>query len=103
MVWCGAAGSASSRTLAVNAVKPASFAVSRPDPRAVTLHRRLTARGSGRDTAKLAGFTAFTASVRLNAEPAAPHHTIDNRLDAGATLQAQVTALLRSLPQEDVR
>jgi predicted kinase len=38
---------------------------------AATLHHRLTARGSGRDTAKLAGFTAFTASMRLDAEPAA--------------------------------
>jgi predicted kinase len=73
----------------------------RSDP--ATLHRRLTARGSGRDTAKLTGFAAFTASMRLDAEPAAPHHTIDNRLDAGATLEAQVTALARSLGQEDVR
>jgi predicted kinase len=64
---------------------------------AATLRRRLTARGSGRDTAKLAGFTAFTASMRLDAEPAAPHHTIDNRLDAAATLEAQVSALVRSL------
>jgi hypothetical protein len=64
---------------------------------AATLRRRLTARGSGRDTAKLAGFTGFTASMRLDAEPAAPHHTIDNRLDAGATLEAQVVALLRTL------
>ena len=70
---------------------------------AATLHRRLTARGSGRDTAKLTGFAAFTASMRLDADPAAPHHTIDNRLDAGATLEAQVTALVRSLGQEDVR
>jgi predicted kinase len=70
---------------------------------AATLHRRLTARGSGRDTAKLTGFAAFTASMRLDAEPAAPHHTIDNRLDAGATLEAQVTALVRRLGQEDVR
>jgi len=70
---------------------------------AATLHRRLTARGSGRDTAKLTGFAAFTASMRLDAEPAAPHHTLDNRLDAGATLEAQVTALARSLGQEDVR
>jgi predicted kinase len=70
---------------------------------AATLHHRLTARGSGRDTAKLTGFAAFTASMRLDAEPAAPHHTIDNRLDAEATLEAQVTALVRSLGQEDVR
>src|SRR6516225_9725117 len=48
---------------------------------AATLHRRLTARGSGRDTAKLAGFAAFTAGMRLGVEPAAPHITIDNRAD----------------------
>ena len=64
---------------------------------AATLRRRLTARGSGRDTAKLAGFTAFTASMRLDAEPAAPHHTIDNRLGAGATVEAQVSALVGHL------
>ena len=64
---------------------------------AATLRRRLTARGSRRDTAKLADFTAFTASMRLGAEPAAPHHTIDNRLDAGAPLGTQVAALLRCL------
>jgi len=64
---------------------------------AATLHPRHTARGSGRDTAKLASFTAFTASMRLDTEPAAPHHTIDNRLDAGATLETQVSALVRSL------
>ena len=64
---------------------------------AATLHRRLTARGSGRDTAKLAGFTAFTASMRLDAEPTAPHHTIDNRLGADATLEAQVSGLVRRL------
>jgi predicted kinase len=64
---------------------------------AATLRRRLTARGSGRDAAKLAGFTAFAASMRLDAEPAAPHHTIDNRLAAGAALEAQVSSLLRRL------
>src|SRR5262249_35338056 len=36
MVWCGAAGSAASRMLAANALKSASFAVSRPDPRVVS-------------------------------------------------------------------
>ena len=55
------------------------------------------ARGSGRDAAKLAGFTAFAASMRLDAKPAAPHHTIDNRLAAGAALEAQVSSLLRRL------
>ena len=64
---------------------------------AATLRRRLTARGSGRDAAKLTGFTAFTTSMRLDAEPAAPHHTIDNRLAAGATLEAQVSSLVRRL------
>jgi hypothetical protein len=65
---------------------------------AATLHRRLTARGSGRDTAKLADFVAFTASMRLGAEPAAPHVTIDNRADPPATLEDQVTALTRASP-----
>jgi predicted kinase len=65
---------------------------------AATLHRRLTARDSGRDTAKLADFAAFTASMRLGAEPAAPHVAIDNRADPGATLEAQVTALTQGLP-----
>jgi predicted kinase len=63
-----------------------------------TLHGRLTARGSGRDTAKLADFAAFSASMRLGVEPAAPHVTIDNRADPPATLEAQVTALTQSLP-----
>jgi hypothetical protein len=65
---------------------------------AATLHRRLTARGSGRDTAKLADFAAFTASMRLGAEPAAPHVTIDNRADPPATLEAQVAELAQGLP-----
>jgi hypothetical protein len=65
---------------------------------AATLQRRLTVRGSGRDTAKLADFAAFTASMRLGAEPAAPHVTIDNRADPPATLEAQVAALTRSPP-----
>jgi len=64
---------------------------------AATLRRRLEARGSGRDTAKLADFTAFTASMRLETEPAAPHVTIDNRLAAGATLEAQVAAQIEAL------
>jgi len=66
---------------------------------AAALHRRLTARGSGRDTAKLADFAAFTASMRLGVEPAAPHVTIDNRADPPATLEDQVTALTRRLPR----
>jgi predicted kinase len=65
---------------------------------AATLHGRLTARSSGRDTAKLADFAAFTASMRLGVEPAAPHATIDNRADPPVLLEDQVTALARSLP-----
>jgi len=64
---------------------------------AASLRRRLVARGFERDSAKLADFEAFTASMRLDAEPAAPHLTIDNRLTATATLQAQVASLAASL------
>ena len=64
---------------------------------APTLHRRLTARGSGRDSAKLADFAGFTASMRLGTEPAAPHVTVDNGADPATTLESQITALARSL------
>jgi predicted kinase len=64
---------------------------------AATLRRRLSARRSGRDAAKLAGFDAFTARMRLEAEPAAPHLTVDNRLTATDTLEAQVAALVHRL------
>jgi predicted kinase len=61
---------------------------------AATLRRRLTARGWARDAGKLADFPAFAASMRLDAEPAAPHTVIDNRLTSAATLEAQVTAMV---------
>ena len=61
---------------------------------AATLRHRLAARGSERDSAKLADFGTFTASMRLDDEPAAPHAAIDNRLQAVATLAGQVTALV---------
>jgi predicted kinase len=64
----------------------------RSDP--VTLHARLTARGSGRDGGKLADFAAFTARTRAGKPPAAPHAVIDNRLSAAAPLAQQVAALL---------
>jgi predicted kinase len=64
---------------------------------AATLRQRLAARGSGRDSAKLAGFDAFTARMQPEAEPAAPHVAVDNRLTAQATLEAQVAALARKL------
>jgi hypothetical protein len=65
---------------------------------AATLRRRLAARGCGRDTAKMANFEAFAASMHLDAEPVAPHVTIDNRLTAPAPLQHQVARLVASLP-----
>jgi predicted kinase len=64
---------------------------------AATLRHRLEARGSGRDTAKLADFGTFTASMRLDTEPAVPHVTIDNRLAAAATLEDQVAAAAEAL------
>jgi predicted kinase len=62
---------------------------------AATLRRRLTARGWARDAGKLADFEAFVAGMRLDTEPAAPHAVIDNRLTSAATLEAQVTAMVR--------
>jgi predicted kinase len=64
---------------------------------AATLRRRLIARGSGRDTAKLADFAAFTARMRLDDRPAAPHVVVDNRLTAAAPLEDQITSLIASL------
>jgi predicted kinase len=61
---------------------------------AATLRHRLTARSSGRDSAKLARFAEFTARMRLDAEPAAPHATIDNRLSAAEKLEDQVALLV---------
>jgi len=64
---------------------------------AATLRHRLAVRGSERDTAKLADFESFAASMRLGAEPAAPHAAVDNRLESPAPLEAQVAALAGSL------
>jgi len=61
---------------------------------AATLRQRLTARGSGRDTAKLADFGTFTARMRLDDPPAAPHVVIDNRLTAATALEDQVASLV---------
>ena len=58
-----------------------------------TLRHRLTARGLERDSAKLADFARFRASMHLGTEPAAPHLTVDNRLTA-APLTDQLAALL---------
>jgi predicted kinase len=61
-----------------------------------TLLRRLTARGLGRDAAKLAEFDRFCASMRIGAEPAAPHLTVDNRLTAAMPLAEQVAFLVKN-------
>ena len=60
---------------------------------ALTLRSRLEARGSGRDAQKLARFEAFATSMHLDAEPAAPHVTVDNRLGAPVTLADQVRSI----------
>ena len=65
---------------------------------AATLRHRLAARGSERDSAKLANFAGFTASMRLGARPAARHAVIDNRLTAAGTLEDQVAALIANPP-----
>jgi predicted kinase len=59
-----------------------------------TLQQRLVARASPRDTAKLAAFGSFTARMRLNTDPAAPHVTVDNRLAAPQSLEDQVARLV---------
>ena len=64
----------------------------RSDP--ATVRHRLTARGLERDAAKLARFAEFTDRIRLGAEPAAAHFTVDNRLAAAAPLEAQIADLI---------
>ncbi len=70
---------------------------------AATLRHRLAARGSERDAGKLADFGAFTARMRPDDRPAAPHVVVDNRLAAPATLADQVAALIAALPPETSR
>lgn len=59
-----------------------------------TLRHRLEARGSSRDTAKLAAFEAFTARMRPAEPPPVPHVAVDNRLGAPVPLEAQLDTLL---------
>mgnify|MGYP001443399162 CR=1 FL=1 len=61
---------------------------------AATLRRRLTGRGSPRDTGKLAAFDAFVARMRPAEPPPVPHLEVDNRLSAPAPLEEQVDRLL---------
>lgn len=49
---------------------------------APTLRSRLLARGSPRDTGKLAAFDAFVAAMRLDDPVMTPHLAVDNRLGA---------------------
>jgi predicted kinase len=60
-----------------------------------TLRQRLITRGLARDEAKLAEFEQFLVNMRIGAEPAAPHLTVDNRLTATESLAGQVAALAR--------
>ena len=66
---------------------------------AATLRHRLAARGSERDSAKLADFDHFAASMRLDTRPASPHAAIDNRLTSAVSLEDQVGTLIASLSQ----
>jgi predicted kinase len=61
---------------------------------AATLRDRLIARGSPRDTAKLDDFETFTARMRLDGRPAAPHAVIDNRRTAPVPLAGQLAVLI---------
>lgn len=60
---------------------------------AATLRQRLIARGSGRDTGKLADFATFAARIRLDDPPAVPHSVIDNRLTSRVPLEDQLAHL----------
>ena len=64
---------------------------------AVTLRHRLVRRGSSRDTAKLADFDRFVASMRLDRAPAVPHLEIDNRLSTAVSIGTQLDGALRGL------
>jgi predicted kinase len=59
-----------------------------------TVRRRLAARGLERDSVKLADFGEFEERIRLGAEPAAPHFTVDNRLTAARPLDDQIARLI---------
>jgi len=59
---------------------------------AATLRRRLLARGSPRDTGKLADLPAFLARMRPDEPPPVPHLAVDNR-DGAPDVTAQLRAL----------
>jgi predicted kinase len=62
---------------------------------AESLWHRLRSRGSARDTAKLADFDGFVASMRLGDPPAVGHLAVDNRVSAGTPIDQQLRAALR--------
>jgi predicted kinase len=68
---------------------------------AATLRTRLAGRGLSRDAGKLSDFGAFTASMHLGAQPAAPHLVIDNRLTATEPVGSQIAALVSRLGRAD--
>jgi predicted kinase len=63
---------------------------------AATVRRRIVDRASGRDTAKLADFDQFVERTLPDVHPAAPHTTIDNRLETPAGLADQVAAVVQN-------
>ncbi len=63
---------------------------------AVTLRRRLIARGSERDTRKLVEFDAFIARMQPDIPPPVPHLEVDNR-DGAPPVAPQLAALLATL------
>ena len=63
---------------------------------AATLRARLLARGSPRDTGKLAAFDVFVAAMRIDNPVVTPHVAVDNRLGA-----PDVVSQLRALTSLD--
>ncbi len=61
---------------------------------AQTLRQRLESRNSLRDTEKLRHFDDFVASMQLDTPPPVPHFSIDNRLTAPESLNAQIARLV---------
>jgi predicted kinase len=61
---------------------------------AQTLRQRLERRNSPRDTEKLHHFDEFVEYMQLETPPPVPHMTIDNRLTAHESLEAQIANLV---------
>ncbi len=66
---------------------------------AETLRARLIARGSGRDTEKLAAFDAFLHRMTPEVAPPVPHLLVDNRAGAPEPLAAQIERLVEHRPK----